>query len=154
MTWMDCLEKLLRMFQSAPMLRRSLLFVLLFGCAPTLLVTESRIGARHLALAPNCPLEFVTVSPEDMMPGARFGGGNHGYTMIGSVRVGAPKGTDPMSEPVREEVRARACAMGGEIIALAAAADTSGFRYLRDQTNIAFTVWVRHAPKSSQPTKF
>jgi hypothetical protein len=56
-------------------------------------------GSQSVILPPrpaNCELEIITVRPEDMAPGARFGAGGQ-YQMIGVVALGLKQGTDVLS---------------------------------------------------------
>lgn len=94
---------------------------------------------------PDCALQLVTVAPADMAPGANFGAGGK-YQMVGVVGLGLPRGTDVLSPRVRELVRPRACAMGGEVVSIIGTGDATydvagqpGRTH--DQTNVTFTVW-------------
>jgi len=101
---------------------------------------------------PECALEFVSVSPGDMASGARFGM-NGEYEQIGMVTVGADEGTDALSEEVRQLVRPRACAMGGEVLSLMASG-TGSNRGGHAQQNIVFTVWAHRASQPATPEPF
>jgi hypothetical protein len=114
-------------------------------------VGDVRVGAPHASRPPDCALEFVSVSPSDMAPGAKFGGGGK-YEMVGAVNIGADEGTDPMSEPMRALVRPRACAMGGEVISLLASGAAQYRGQFHAQQNISFTVWG--AASSHTPQRF
>jgi hypothetical protein len=122
----------------------------LAGCGPA--VGEVRMGAPHPAKVADCPLEFVSVSANDMAPGAKFGSGGK-YEMIGAVNIGADEGTDAMSEEIRKIVRPRACAMGGEVVSLLASGTAQYRGKFRAQQNISFRVW---GPISAQqgPQRF
>lgn len=73
--------------------------------------------------------------------------------MIGSITIGASKGTDAMSEEIRQIVRPRACAMGGDVVSLMASGSGSNRRGYGQQ-NIAFTVWGKASGGTSEPQKF
>jgi hypothetical protein len=109
-------------------------------------------GSQMVVLAPkppDCPLELVTIHPEDMAPGARFGAGGQ-YQMIGVVALGLDQGTNPMSPEVRKLVRPRACAYGGEVVSLLVGGDSSN-GYGRPQTDVVYTVWGPRAASGPQP---
>lgn len=124
----------------------------LAGCGPGATVGEVRMGAPHPAKVADCPLEFVSVSANDMAPGGNFGSGGK-YEMIGAVNIRADEGTDAMSEEIRKIVRPRACGMGGEVVSLLASGTAPYRGKFRAQQNISFTVW---GPISAQqgPQRF
>jgi hypothetical protein len=105
------------------------------------------------ARAANCELELVSVQPDDMAPGHRFGSGGQ-YQMIGAITLGLARGTDVMSEPIRALIRPRACAMGGEVVSLLATGDSGHYAITSTtittvaQTDAAFTVW---GPRTATP---
>jgi hypothetical protein len=124
--------------------------IALAGCGGTA-VGEIRTGLPRSALVASCPLSLESVTPAEMQPGARFGPGGE-FEQIGIITLGAAQGTDPMSEAVRQEVRPRACAMGGEVISPMMAGDGANRRGY-GQTNIAFTVWA-HQQRPAAPQAF
>jgi hypothetical protein len=67
------------------------------------------------------------------------------------VTLGTTLGTDPMSEDVLREVRPRACAMGGEVIALMSAVSS---RRGYGQTDIAFSVWAHRVARPTAPQAY
>jgi hypothetical protein len=110
-------------------------------------------GSQMVVLAPkppDCPLELVTIHPEDMAPGGRFGAGGQ-YQMIGVVALGLDQGTNPMSPEVRKLVRPRACAYGGEVVSLLATGDSQHAGQFRAQTDVVFTVWGPRTSSGPQP---
>jgi hypothetical protein len=109
-------------------------------------------GSQMVVLAPkpaDCPLELVTIHPEDMAPGGKFGAGGK-YQMIGVVALGLDSGTNPMSPEVRKLVRPRACAYGGEVVSLLASGDSSNGHGV-PQTDVVFTVWGPRTTSGPQP---
>jgi hypothetical protein len=132
-------------------MRSHLLIVLLAACgAPA--VGETRMGLRHTGRPANCSLQLVSIQAGDMAPGARFGSGGE-LEMVGMVTIGADAGTDPFSEPMKQIVRPRACAMGGEVVSLLASGSDSN-AYGRPQQSIAYTVWARRATAPTGPQAF
>src|SRR4051812_12443440 len=71
------------------------------GCGPR----QPGVGDVRMAFraprAADCELQFMQVTPTEMMPGAPFGRGGT-YEMIGAVPIGAAIGTDAMSEGIRQ----------------------------------------------------
>lgn len=124
--------------------------VALGGCGAA--VGEVRTGVPHAARPPSCALTFETVTPADMQPGARFGAGGE-FEQVGMVSLGTTQGTDPMSEAVRQEVRPRACGMGGEAISLMMSGDGANRRGYA-QTNIVFLVWAHPQQRPTTPQAF
>ncbi len=120
------------------------------------------VGEVRMVVLParpaNCELELVSIQPDDMAPGHRFGGGGQ-YQMIGAITLGLTQGTDVMSEPIRALIRPRACAMGGEVVSLLATGDAGHYAITSTsittvtQTDAAFTVWGPRAAPSG-PQKF
>jgi len=109
-------------------------------------------GSQMVVLAPkppDCPLELVTIHPEDMAPGGKFGAGGK-YQMIGVVSLGLDQGTNPMSPEVRKLVRPRACGYGGEVVSLLASGDSSNGHGM-PQTDVVFTVWGPRTSSGPQP---
>ena len=114
-------------------------------------------GAQTVVLPPrpaDCELELVSVKPEDMAPGGRFGAGGQ-YQMIGIVAIGLDQGTDVMSPDVRKLVRPKACGYGGEVVSLLATGDSGHYVISGDsirtvaQTDVVFTVW---GPRAATPS--
>ena len=129
-------SRLLRWLASSTVLATSLLA--LAGCGAA--VDVVRTGA----------LTLETVGPAERQPGARFGPGGE-YEQVGVVTLGMTQGTDPTSEAVRREVRPRACAVGGEVIALLrASTNRRGY----EQTTIVFSVWAHRRAPATAPQGF
>ncbi|WP_394826072.1 hypothetical protein [Pendulispora albinea] len=109
------------------------------ACGPA--VGEARIGAPRPPKPENCTLQFASISDTDTQQGGKFGAGGE-YEGIGVVMIGADEGTDAMSEKIREIVRPKACAMGGEMLSLAVSG-VGANRRGHPQQNIVFQVWAR-----------
>ncbi len=137
-------SRLLRCLALTTVLTASLLA--LAGCGGTV-VGVVRTGAPRPAREPACALTLETIDPAERPPGARFGAGGE-YEQVGVVTLGTTLGTDPMSEDVLREVRPRACAMGGEVIALMS---TVSSRRGYGQTDIAFSVWAHRVARPTAP---
>jgi hypothetical protein len=132
-------------------MKRPALLVVLAACGGPA-VGEVRTGLPHTSRPADCQLQLVTVSAADMAPGARFGS-NGEYEMVGSVLIGADKGTDAFSDEVKKIVRPRACKMGGEIVSLLASG-TDANLYGHAQQSIAYTVWAKRSSAPSGPQTF
>lgn len=100
----------------------------------------------------NCKLELMQLSSTEMQAGAAFGA-NGTYEMIGVIAIGAKEGTDAMSEEIRQIVRPRACAMGGDVVTLLASG-TGGRGGGIVQQNITYTVWATRDENASAPKPF
>ncbi|MBS1121729.1 MAG: hypothetical protein H6Q90_3957 [Deltaproteobacteria bacterium] len=141
----------------------SLVFVAVTGLSGCGGHVKPAVGGSQTVLLParpaDCELELVTVQPEDMAPGARFGAGGQ-YQMIGVVSLGLQKGTDVMSSEVRKLVRPKACGYGGEVVSLLATGDSGHYQIsghsIRTvaQTDVVFTVWGPRATTTSAPQRF
>jgi hypothetical protein len=105
------------------------------------------MGLPHASRPADCALELTAVTAADMAPGARFGEGGR-YEMVGAVTIGADDGTSPYSPEIKQLVRPRACAMGGEVVSLLASG-TSANAYGHAQQNIAFQVWAKRSQAAS-----
>lgn len=131
------------------------MFVLLLALL-TLAACGPAVGeVRSLARPPKpegCPLELVEVGPADMQPGAAFGADGQ-FEQIGIVSIGASVDTDAMSDEIRNIVKPRACAMGGDAVSLLASG-TGANRRGYAQQNIAFIVWGRRMEKAAPPRDF
>lgn len=140
-------SRLLRCLASTAVLTASLLA--LAGCGGTV-VGVVRTGVPRPAREPACALTLESIDPAERQPGGRFGAGGE-YEQIGVVTLGTTLGTDPMSEDVLREVRPRACAMGGEVIALMSAVSS---RRGYGQTDIAFSVWAHRVARPTAPQAY
>ena len=92
--------------------RVSLLFSVLalgaLACGPS-------VGEAHLVSAApkpaSCDLDFLEVSIQEVSPGAK-------YEILGHVVLSQEGIRDPLAPAYRAKVRPRACAMGGEAVAI------------------------------------
>jgi hypothetical protein len=90
-----------------------------------------------------CDVEVVSVNADDFAPGGRFGAGTE-FRKLGTVDIGADKGVDPMSEPVRAAIRPRACAMGGDLVSFFPKRG-GGSDYGYEQQDLVYTVWAKRS---------
>jgi len=125
-----------------------LLFATVVSCALPACGTQAsdtRIGTPHDAREAHCDL--TVINGTDTSNFAK-------YEQIGVVRISnAPAGTGPLDPQVRELVRPRACALGGEAISVMGSGDVSpnGFT---DSSYAAYVVWAKKGAKSATPQKF
>lgn len=115
------------------------------GCGPG--VGETRLLSAP-AKAAGCELEFLQLEMQDVMPGAK-------YEILGHVVLSEEGVRDPLAPEYRAKVRPRACAMGGEGVAIlmSAVAAPQGLR--AGGTTIDYAVVrKRVAPTRTAPTKF
>lgn len=140
-----------RMNRTALSLSVSILVAgLVTGCGAAVGVVQ--MGSPHAAKPAGCSLDFVSVTPADMAPGAKFGAGGD-YEMVGAVTVGANSGTNAMSDEIKLLVRPRACGLGADAVSLmASGSDSNG--YGRPQQSIVFQVWAHHQAAPAVPQKF
>jgi hypothetical protein len=125
--------------------------LLVCGCFGPI-VGVHQVGMPRAPKPADCSLDFVTVTPADMAPGAKFGMGGE-FEMIGGVAVGADSGTSAVSEEIKALVRPRACSIGGDAISLLASGGGAN-AYGRAQQNIVFQVWARRQAAPATPQKF
>lgn len=107
--------------------------------------TDTRIGTPHEAREAQCDLTVINGTDT-----ANFAK----YEQIGLVRISnAPAGSGPFDPQVRELVRPRACALGGEAISVMGSGDvsTNGFT---DTSYASYIVWAKKGVKSGAPQKF
>ena len=119
-------------------------------------VGETRTGVPHAARPADCAVELAQVAPADMGPQGRFGFGGE-YENIGVVTVGAPAGADALSPDIKQLVRPKVCAMGGEVLSLVATGTGAVGRGSDQamQQNILFMVWAkRSAAAAATPQAF
>jgi hypothetical protein len=116
---------------------------LLFGCGPS--VGEVRV-ANYPPREPNCGLEFVTVDMKELSD-------NKGpWELIGHVVLSQEGKQDPFAEEYKAIVRPRACAMGGEAVAIVMNATAEGA--MSSGTTISYGVLRKRTAKSAKPAKF
>lgn len=115
------------------------------GCGPS--VSEAR-----LTMAPprpsDCKLAFLQLQMTDLAPGGA-------WEILGHVTMSERGEQDPLSPEYREEVRPRACRMGGDGVGILLAATSEGSALSRGATMVDYVV-VRHRRTDSpkQPQRF
>jgi hypothetical protein len=99
---------------------------------------------------PNCELEFLQLTIGQISPAAP----EYEYEVVGHIALGENGVQDPLQEKYRQLVRPRACAMGGEAVAILQQA--TGSSVLGSGTAVDYAV-VRKRPApgaASPPAKF
>ena len=87
---------------------RTLLCLLLFGCGPSkpeMRLDVIRMGQLRMSLPPDCKIEFLDAPPAAAMLL---------LTQVGMISAQVPAGH--IDEALRDEVRKRACGLGGDVI--------------------------------------
>ena len=84
---------------------------IMVGCGASSASTIT--GVARSPRGPDCDLTLI--SPSDVYPGAKYA---NEYEVVGLVWVTGKPGAQATDLEVKAEVRPRACAMGGELIAL------------------------------------
>jgi hypothetical protein len=116
-------------------LRLCILLSVASAAACSAQATDSRFGAPRPAREPTCNLEII-----DATASSTFAG----YDQVGVVRIGnAPAGTDPLDPSLRDMVRPRACALGGEAISVLTSGDARVRSGFRDTAFAAYVVWAK-----------
>lgn len=121
------------------------LFSLTVGCGPS-------VGEARLVSAPakpaTCDLDFLQLEIQDMAPGAK-------YEILGHVVLSEYGVRDPLAPEYRAKVRPRACAMGGEAVAILMTGTAAPQAFSAGGTTIDYAiVRKRTAPARTGPTKF
>ncbi len=123
---------------------RSFFLLLLAACGPS--VSEAR-----LVVAPSrphdCKLVFLELEMKDVVPGGP-------WEILGHVALGESGEQDPLSPEYREEVRPRACRMGGEAVAILMTATSSGSVLSRGGTSVDYVVVRRRGSAPAAPRRF
>jgi hypothetical protein len=89
-------------------------FLLFVGCATPAKSAVQRMGTPRPARPETC--ELTLVSPSDTWPGGKY---YPEYETIGIVQVDAEKDdAQPSDADVKQELKPKACALGGELITL------------------------------------
>ncbi|WP_394830665.1 hypothetical protein LVJ94_29575 [Pendulispora rubella] len=123
----------------------SLFTLALLACGPS--VSEVRMMAAPPREA-NCELEFLQLKVQDVAAGGK-------YEILGHVVLGQEGVQDPLDPKYREQVRPRACRMGGEGVAVMMTAVAEG-GLGQHGTSIDYVVVRKHQEPtaSTKPTKF
>jgi hypothetical protein len=115
------------------------------GCGPS--VGEARLTAAP-ARAENCDLDFLQLTINDVAPGGR-------YELLGHVVLSQEGVRDPLDPKYRAAVRPRACAMGGEGVAILMTGTATPWALSAGGTTIDYAVVRKHrADKPAPPQKF
>lgn len=116
------------------------------GCGPS--VSEVRLMSAP-AREPSCTLDFLELRMEDVAPGAK-------YEVLGHVVVGEEGRQNPLAPEYRAIVRPRACAMGGEAVAILSTASVAAMGFSSGATSVSYAVVRRRREPLPQdrPTKF
>jgi hypothetical protein len=118
--------------------------LLLAGCSAE--AADARIGTPRPPRDAACALEIVNATDP-----ATFAT----YEQVGVVRVGnATAGTDPLDPSMRDLVRPRACALGGEAISVMASGDARARRSFRETAYAAYVVWAKKRAPGTPPQRF
>jgi hypothetical protein len=132
-------------------MKRSRLLVILFlalaapACGPS--VGEARMNAAP-ARPENCSLDFLKLTINDVAPGGR-------YELLGHVVLSQTGVQDPLDPKYRAEVRPRACAMGGEGVAILMTGTATPTTFSAGGTTIDYAVVRKHrAEAPAPPQKF
>lgn len=113
------------------------------GCGPN--VTEVRSVAAP-ARDPNCKLEFIRADLQQLSSAEGE------WELLGQVVLQEEGVQDPLAERYRAMVRPRACAMGGEAVAVVMSATSQGLTTSGSATN--YGVLRKRVQASSAPQSF
>jgi hypothetical protein len=113
------------------------------GCGPN--VTEMRTVSAP-AREPNCSLEFIKANMDELSSGTGE------WEMLGQVVLQEEGVEDPFAERYRAIVRPRACAMGGEAVAIAMSTTSQGLT--TSGTVINYGILRKRTAPSTEPTTF
>jgi hypothetical protein len=114
------------------------------GCSAE--AADARIGTPRAPREATCNLVIVNA-----MDPATFAA----YDQVGIVRVGnASAGTDPLDPSMRELVRPRACALGGEAISVMASGDARARTSFRETAYAAYVVWAKKRASGAASERF
>jgi hypothetical protein len=123
-----------------------LLALLAAACGPN--VSEMRLVAATPRAA-DCDLNFLQVTMADVAPGGK-------YEILGHVTLSEQGVQDPLKEEYRAVVRPRACAMGGEAVAILASGTATPWALSAGGTTIDYVVLRKPQAqaKTALPAKF
>jgi hypothetical protein len=110
------------------------------ACGPA--VSEARLIAAPARPA-DCDLDFLRLSMNDVTPGAK-------YEVLGHVVLSQEGVQDPLQQEYRATVRPRACAMGGEGVAVMMTGTASPWALSAGGTTIDYLV-VRKRQAQEKP---
>jgi len=116
---------------------------LLVGCGPN--ISEVRTVSAP-AREPNCSLEFIKANMNELSSGTGE------WEMLGQIVLQEEGVQDPFAERYRAIVRPRACAMGGEAVALVLSATSQGLTTSGSSTS--YGVLRKRTDASAKPTTF
>jgi hypothetical protein len=123
----------------------TILFLALNACGPS--VGEARMIAAP-ARPENCSLDFLKLDIKDVAPGGR-------YELLGHVVLSQTGVRDPLDPKYRAEVRPRACAMGGEGVAILMTGTSVPGAFDSGGTTIDYAIVRKHrAEAPAPPQKF
>jgi hypothetical protein len=115
------------------------------ACGPS--VGEARMISVP-ARPDNCSLDFLKLDMHDVAPGGR-------YEILGHVVLSEQGVRDPLDPKYRAEVRPRACAMGGEGVAILMTGTATPTTFSAGGTTIDYAVVRKHrAEAPAPPQKF
>lgn len=126
----------------APLFSAALLFA---ACGPS--VTEMRLVTAPPKAA-DCSLEFLQLTINQVSPAAP----EYTYEILGHVVLQETGVQDPMQEKYREIIRPRACAMGGEAVAILQQATSS--TAFGSGSGVDYAVVRKKTSGAAPPAKF
>jgi hypothetical protein len=107
-------------------------------------ISSVRVGVPRSARGDTCDLDVIS---SDMSTFAQ-------YEQVGIVTLSNASGTDPMSPEARALVRPRACALGGEAIAVMSSAGLKNGFGMTVGSLRSYTVWAKRTTGPATPQKF
>jgi hypothetical protein len=124
---------------------RSLPLLVLVACGPT--IGEARMV--HTTPRPaDCELKFLKLQIKDVAPDGK-------WELLGHVVLSQEGVRDPLDPKYRAEVRPRACAMGGEGVAVLQSATAQPWALSAGGTTIDYgVVRKRQVARAKKPQRF
>lgn len=113
------------------------------GCGPS--ISEMRT-VNAPARDPNCSLEFIKANMTELSSGTGQ------WELLGQIVLQEEGVQDPFAERYRAIVRPRACAMGGEAVAIVMSATSEGLTTSGSATS--YGVLRKRTDQSAKPTTF
>jgi hypothetical protein len=120
------------------------LLALLAGCGTA--SSSATMGAPRAARAENCDLTLVAW--QDVQPGGKYAS----YELVGMIHVRASAGAQATDEDVKKEVRPKACALGGELVAPAMSHGARNKLGMEVAQSLGFVVYAKKT--STAPQKY
>jgi hypothetical protein len=114
---------------------------LVAGCAPE--VQDLRMGVARPGRPPTCDLDVVTADATMLSK----------YEQVGVIQLSNAPGDDPLSAEARDQVRPRACALGGDAISVMASGNVGSRVGIHVGTFRSYVVWAKKS-RASSPQKF